>query len=30
MGAIWFLSQFIENVNQRVNQRKGYRLELAH
>ena len=26
MGAIWFLSQFIETVN----QRKEYRLELAH
>ena len=26
MGAIWFLSQFIETVN----QRKKYRLELAH
>lgn len=26
MGAIWFLNQFIETVN----QRKGYRLELVH
>lgn len=26
MGAIWFLNQFIETVN----QRKEYRLELVH